>query len=370
MNIIEKKRGDISMLGKKFEQYCYEMRTTSMRSLKVERIMTEHRRKREDMTDKNNHIGLILSLAVACTFLLCTASFAATTTYTYDDLNRKVTVEQGTPGAVPTYSISGTVTSGGSALGGVTISLSGAASASTTTDLNGFYGFSGLNNGNYTVTPTKTGFTFSPTSRNVTISGSDVIAQNFTATAILPPVPPSGLTATTISSSQINLNWTDNSPDETGFKIERKPSGGTYSQIATVGANVTTYPDTGLAGNTTYYYKVRAYNDGGDSGYSNEASATTSCGTLPVRIAGATPVYYSSIQAAYNAAANGNVIQSRAGTLTENVSINRNISVTLQGGYDCAYTTNSGNVTNLKGTIQTFVGGGTLTISNFNLVQQ
>ena len=63
--------------------------------------------------------------------------------------------------------------------------------------------------------------------------------------------------------------------NETGFKIERKTgAGGTYSQIATV-RPVVTYNDTGLATNTTYFYRVRATNAIGDSAYSNEASATT-----------------------------------------------------------------------------------------------
>ncbi len=90
------------------------------------------------------------------------------------------------------------------------------------------------------------------------------------------PAAPSGLTATAASTTQINLTWTDNSSDETGFKIERKTgTGGTYAQIATVGASVTTYSNTGLAIGTNYFYRVRATNAGGDSAYSNAASATT-----------------------------------------------------------------------------------------------
>jgi serine protease len=87
---------------------------------------------------------------------------------------------------------------------------------------------------------------------------------------------PSGLTATAESSSQINLSWTDNSNNEDGFKIERSPTGSSsWVQIATVGANVLTYSNTGLSANTTYYYRVRAYNTAGNSSYSNTDSATT-----------------------------------------------------------------------------------------------
>jgi len=93
------------------------------------------------------------------------------------------------------------------------------------------------------------------------------------------PVAPSSLTATPVSSSQINLGWTDNADNETGFKVERKTgAGGTYGEIATLAPNVTTYSDTGLAANTAYYYRVRAYNALGNSPYSNEANATTSSG--------------------------------------------------------------------------------------------
>jgi len=60
-----------------------------------------------------------------------------------------------------------------------------------------------------------------------------------------------------------------------GFKIERKTGSGSYFQIATVGAGVTSYSNTALNASTTYYYRVRAYNAAGNSDYSNEASATT-----------------------------------------------------------------------------------------------
>jgi len=93
-----------------------------------------------------------------------------------------------------------------------------------------------------------------------------------------PPLAPSGLGATAISSSQINLAWTDNATNETGFKIERCQGTGctSFAQIATVGANVTTFNNTGLTGSTSYTYQVRATNSGGDSGYSSPpATATT-----------------------------------------------------------------------------------------------
>jgi hypothetical protein len=90
-----------------------------------------------------------------------------------------------------------------------------------------------------------------------------------------PPNAPSNLQATPISSSQINLTWQDNSSDETGFKVERKTGSGSYSQIATVGAGVTSYSSVYLSAGTTYYYRVRAYKGTLNSDYCEEASAMT-----------------------------------------------------------------------------------------------
>lgn len=90
-----------------------------------------------------------------------------------------------------------------------------------------------------------------------------------------PPAAPSNLTATAVSTSQINLAWTDNSSDEANFVVERKKGTGSYSVIVTLPANTTSYQNTGLTKNTTYTYRVKATNAYGSSAYSNEASAKT-----------------------------------------------------------------------------------------------
>jgi phosphodiesterase/alkaline phosphatase D-like protein len=96
------------------------------------------------------------------------------------------------------------------------------------------------------------------------------------ANGTTPLAKPTSATATAVSSSQINLTWIDNSASETGYKIERKTTvNGTYGQINQVGANVQSYSDGGLAPNTKYYYRIRATNGTIDSDYSNTPSATT-----------------------------------------------------------------------------------------------
>jgi len=91
-----------------------------------------------------------------------------------------------------------------------------------------------------------------------------------------PPAPslPSNLSATAVSFTQINLTWKDNSANEEGFYVYRT-TGSNYRKVAILPANTTSYSDSSLTRETTYWYKVTAYNDGGESNSFNEASATT-----------------------------------------------------------------------------------------------
>ncbi len=88
------------------------------------------------------------------------------------------------------------------------------------------------------------------------------------------------LSATRVSAGQINLAWTDNTGDESGFHVERSTDAGkTWSLVATVGANVTAYSNTRLSGGREYAYRVRGYSAAVNSAtladFSNVAAART-----------------------------------------------------------------------------------------------
>ncbi len=120
------------------------------------------------------------------------------------------------------------------------------------------------------------GTTYTYRVRAFSAGGDSPYSNTASATTLVgPPSAPTALAATPISSAAIALSWTDTANNEDGFKIERAPDGVTFSQMGTVGANVTTFTDTGLTAATPYTYRVRAYNTGGDSPYSAPASATT-----------------------------------------------------------------------------------------------
>ncbi|MCS7033590.1 MAG: fibronectin type III domain-containing protein, partial [Phycisphaerae bacterium] len=104
------------------------------------------------------------------------------------------------------------------------------------------------------------------------------------------PAAPVNLVATAQGKSVIQLAWTDNSDNESGFRVERKTgASGTWTTIATVGANTTTYSAGGLLEGTTYFFRVIAFNNQGESLASNEAGATTTSQFTSVDIGNALP---------------------------------------------------------------------------------
>jgi lysophospholipase L1-like esterase len=112
----------------------------------------------------------------------------------------------------------------------------------------------------------------------VSASGESTNSSRVSVTpnAVIPPLPPKNLTATKASQpGKINLSWTQSATaGVTLNNIYRSTnSGGPYSLVTTVNAT-TSYSNTGLTGGTTYYYVVTALSSSGESGYSNQASAT------------------------------------------------------------------------------------------------
>jgi len=101
------------------------------------------------------------------------------------------------------------------------------------------------------------------------------------------PAAPAGPAAQRIAPTQVKLVWADNSSAEQGFRIERSLDGVNFTQISTVGSNVTSMVDSDLNAFTSYYYRVSAYNTVGNSGYSMTGSATTPAPDLHVTQAGA-----------------------------------------------------------------------------------
>ena len=113
------------------------------------------------------------------------------------------------------------------------------------------------------------------------------------------PADPSGLAATAVSASAINLTWVDNSNNESGFKIERSADSITFLPVGNASANATSYLDSGLTANTLYYYRIRATNIIGDSGPTLTASATTPTATGAIYVyhfdAGSGPIAVDSV---------------------------------------------------------------------------
>jgi hypothetical protein len=96
-----------------------------------------------------------------------------------------------------------------------------------------------------------------------------------------PPAAPTALTATAVDGTHVDLAWTDNADDETGFVLERSLDGVTFAEIAAPTADATGFADSGLLPGTTYHYRVAAENAAGLSAWSNVAEVTTPAAVVP-----------------------------------------------------------------------------------------
>jgi fibronectin type 3 domain-containing protein len=160
---------------------------------------------------------------------------------------------------------------------------------------------------------------------------------NITATPS--PAAPSQLTAAAVSTSQINLSWTDNAAGiENGFILQRSTDGLNYTQIATLAQGITTYADSSLSAGTTYYYRVEATSTYGDSAFSAAASAATiSTSAIITNLSSLNWVSattgYGSVQK--NLSVNGNAITLKGVVYPSGISANAvaNIVYNLGGAY-------------------------------------
>ncbi|NDB63066.1 MAG: hypothetical protein EB170_04250 [Nitrosopumilaceae archaeon] len=112
-----------------------------------------------------------------------------------------------------------------------------------------------------------------------TQASNEVVVQPASTSALTAPNPPTGLSATPISPTQVNLSWTAPSNNGgssiTSYKIEVKSGSGSFSNlVSNTGNTATSYSHTGLSTGTTYTYRISAINSIGTSSPSSETSAT------------------------------------------------------------------------------------------------
>jgi hypothetical protein len=116
-------------------------------------------------------------------------------------------------------------------------------------------------------------------------ASSDLTFELQLNATLFPPKPPlaapSALRATALSSSAVRLEWIDTVTNESGFRIERSIDGLNFTEVATVGSDVTTWLDDTLSPSEAVWYRVRAYNASGTSNYTSIAATSTLPGPVP-----------------------------------------------------------------------------------------
>jgi hypothetical protein len=110
------------------------------------------------------------------------------------------------------------------------------------------------------------------------------VANPSTASAAVLPAKPAFARVVPVSMFEIDLNWRDKSTNEDGFQIERSTDRVHFQQIAQVLPNTKIYRDKNLFPGTKYFYRIRAFNAAGHSGYATE-SARTPAPPVPLSIA-------------------------------------------------------------------------------------
>ena len=142
----------------------------------------------------------------------------------------------------------------------------------------------GITTQSFTDTALAGGVTYVYQVRATNSVGTSGLSLLTTATTPLGGIPaaPSALVATTVDTSQINHKWTDNSNNESTFSVERSTNCTNFTQIATVGPNITGYTDSGLTASTTYTYRIRAANSAGNSTYASTSAGHFTATPAPI----------------------------------------------------------------------------------------
>jgi hypothetical protein len=141
-----------------------------------------------------------------------------------------------------------------------------------------------------------------------------------------PPGGPSSLSATAVSARAVNLSWTDTTSTEDGFVVEQC-SGASCTEFAlvdTAATNATGHSVFGLSPGTTYRFRVRAFNEGGASSFSNTADATTAIADFFVDVAsgddanaGTSAAPFKTITHGLSVADSGEIVKVAPGEYTE-----------------------------------------------------
>jgi hypothetical protein len=159
-------------------------------------------------------------------------------------------------------------------------------------------------------------------------TGNNFSVYGLFAPHTVAPVARTGLAATGISGSQIQVTWSNPTPnDATGIKIERSTSmGGPFTQIAIVAGSATSLTDSGLAPGTTYYYQIRATNQAGDGPYTGPVAGNT---LIATPVLSATNVCSCEVDLSWTPSGNSHYMLERAfgsgafQTIAANIPINQ-----------------------------------------------
>lgn len=177
--------------------------------------------------------------------------------------------------------------------------------------------------------------------------------QYFAGTATSPgatPARPTHVKATATAYNQINLTWTDNSNNETGFEVYRATSAsGPFGIVTTTPANTTSFSDIGLTGSTAYYYKVQAINTAGGSGYDSLSVGGLNYNLYSGTFGSPMPNFYTQTPVASGNADSPSVAPAGSYTVNFGLLFSGNLKAPVTGTY--TFSTNSDDASAL------FIGG-------------